>query len=83
MSFEEKKILAIAKIKKEILKDIDENYNYQMVEAWLQYDAGSEFGDIYSETFKNEFGDYVKKDFEHLLYQHILGHIQNQLKRSF
>ena len=68
MSFVEKEARAIAKIKKEVLKDIDENYNYQMVEQWLQYDAGSEFGETYSMIFKNEFGDYVKEDFEHLLF---------------
>ena len=68
MSLEEKQARAVAKIKKEVLKDIDENYNYQLVEAWLQYDAGSEFGETYSMTFKNEFGDYVKEDFEHLLF---------------
>ena len=68
MSFFEKEERAIAKIKKEVLESIAANYNYQMVEQWLQYDAGSEFGELYSETFKNEFGDYVKKDFEHLLF---------------
>jgi len=68
MSFEEKEERAIAKIKKEVLKDIDQNYNYQMVEEWLQWDAGDEFGYMYSETFKNEFGKYVKEDFSNLLY---------------
>lgn len=68
MSYIEKKERAITKIKKEVLKDIDENYNYQMVEQWLQYDAGSEFGETYSMIFKNEFGNYVKEDFEHLLF---------------
>ena len=68
MSFVEKEERAIAKIKKEVLESIAANYNYQAVEQWLQYDAGSEFGELYSETFKNEFGDYVKKDFEHLLF---------------
>ena len=68
MSFVEKEERAIAKIKKKVLESIAANYNYQAVEQWLQYDAGSEFGELYSETFKNEFGDYVKKDFEHLLF---------------
>ena len=40
MSFEEKQARAVAKIKKEVLESIAANYNYQMVEAWLQYDAG-------------------------------------------
>ena len=68
MSFEEKEARAILKLKEEILEHIDKHYNYQMVDMWLLIDAGSEFGQIYSEIFKNEFGDYVKEDFEHLLF---------------
>jgi hypothetical protein len=68
MSFEEKEERAIANLKKEVLKNIDDNYNYQLVEPWLQIDAGDEFGYMYKKSFVDEFGDYVKEDFGNLLY---------------
>jgi hypothetical protein len=68
MSRIEKEERAIVKVKKAILENIDEHYNYHMVEPWLQIDAGDEFGYMYKKSFTDEFGDYVKEDFGNLLY---------------